>query len=428
MDGSDCMLSECYKPLDERSVGTYVASIPAARATLGGAPEAWRVREVGDGNLNLVFIVEGPAGGVVVKQALPYMRLVGESWPLPLARSYFESLALAEQDRAAPGRVPRIFAADRTGAAITMEYLSPHIILRKALIRGRRLPLMADHMAEFVAGALFKTSDLHLPAARKKALMAEFCANTELCKITEDLVFTDPYRQSPGNRWTAPQLDDIAESFRSDAALKIGVQELKLKFLTSAEALIHGDLHTGSIMVTDEDTRAIDPEFAFFGPMGFDVGALIGNFLIAYIAYPAHAPDQASAATYRAWIMDQAERFWTGFQLRFRALWQDHGAGDAFTAELFRDADAQQALGVAQDRYMASLFADTLGYAGCKMIRRVLGLAHVEDLESIADPDIRANAERKVLTLGRTLILARTTLREFAHVRRVLAEIDGVSS
>ena len=42
-------------------------------------PSDWRIREVGDGNLNLVFIVEGPAGGVVVKQALPYVRLVGES-------------------------------------------------------------------------------------------------------------------------------------------------------------------------------------------------------------------------------------------------------------------------------------------------------------------------------------------------------------
>src|SRR5262249_54826019 len=163
--------------------------------------------------------------------------------------------------------------------------LSPHIILRKALIRGQRLPLFADHMAAFLAGSLFRTSDLYLPAGQKKTLMREFCGNTELCKITEDLVFTDPYRMAPGNRWTSPQLDDVATEIRADTALKLEVQELKLKFLTSAEALLHGDLHTGSIMVTEEDTRAIDPEFAFFGPMGFDVGALLGNLLIASIAH-----------------------------------------------------------------------------------------------------------------------------------------------
>ncbi len=33
--------------------------------------------------------------------------------------------------------VPRLFATDRVGAAVVMEYLQPHIILRKALIPGR---------------------------------------------------------------------------------------------------------------------------------------------------------------------------------------------------------------------------------------------------------------------------------------------------
>jgi len=353
---------------------------------------------------------------------VPYLRLVGESWPLPLERSWFESLALAEQAKAAPGRVPRIYAADRTGAAITMEYLSPHVILRKALIAGRRLPLVAGHMAEFLANALFKTSDLHLRADRKKALMAAFCGNTELCRITEDLVFTDPYRMAPANRWTTPQLDETAAAFRADAPLKAAVHELKLKFLSSAEALIHGDLHTGSIMVTEEDTRAIDPEFGFFGPMGFDVGALIGNLLIAYIAHPAHASEPAG---YRAWILDQTELVWTEFDRRFRALWAAEGNGDAFTAELFADPEGAIALGAAQDRYMANLFADSLGFAGCKMIRRVLGLAHVEDLESIADPDRRAHAERQVIALGRALILGRAELRRFSEVRGLVQRIAG---
>lgn len=41
-----------------------------------------QAREVGDGNLNFVYIVEGPEGGLVVKQALPFLRLVGDDWPL----------------------------------------------------------------------------------------------------------------------------------------------------------------------------------------------------------------------------------------------------------------------------------------------------------------------------------------------------------
>lgn len=412
-----------YRPLNEESLAPYLAAIPHVAIVLGGGPAAWRVREVGDGNLNLVFIVEGTAGGVVVKQALPYLRLVGDSWPLPLERSYFESLALTEQARAVPHLVPRLFATDRVGAAIVMEYLRPHIVLRKALLQGRKLENLAEHLSTFLAETLFKTSDLYLPADRKKTLMREFCGNIELCKITEDLVFTDPYRLSPGNRWTSPQLDDLAAAFRSDAPLKAEVQALKLKFLTSAEALVHGDLHTGSIMVTDTDTRAIDPEFGFFGPMGFDVGALIANLLIAAIAHRVHKQGELGDA-YRTWILDQAELVWTGFTKKFRTLWETQGTGDAFTAELFADAAGKAALGTMRDRYMAGLFSDMLGFAGSKMIRRVLGLAHVEDLESIAHPDVRAIAERKVLALGRRLILSRGAMTGFDDILRAMEEID----
>ena len=60
---------------------------------------------------------------------------------------------------------------------------------------------------------------------------------------------------------------------------------MKKKFVTSTEALIHGDLHSGSVMVKEGSTFVIDPEFAFYGPMGFDLGALLSNFLLLGIAF-----------------------------------------------------------------------------------------------------------------------------------------------
>ena len=152
-------------------------------------------------------MVEGPASGIVVKQALPYLRLVGESWPLPLRRAYFERKALTAQAALAPDHVPQLFHFDETLALTAMAYLSPHIILRKGLIRGTVYKKLADHMATFLAQTLFFTSDLGQPAAQKKRHMAVFCDNVELCRITEDLVFTDPWRVAEANRWTTPQLD-----------------------------------------------------------------------------------------------------------------------------------------------------------------------------------------------------------------------------
>lgn len=58
--------------------------------------------------------------------------------------------------------------------------------------------------------------------------------------------------------------------------------------MTKSQALLHGDLHTGSIMVTDSQTRVFDPEFAFYGPMGFDIGAIIGNLLLNFAAQEGH--------------------------------------------------------------------------------------------------------------------------------------------
>src|SRR5262245_35580237 len=86
-----------YYALTPGNIGKYLESRRTVAKRLGGASSAWRAREVGDGNLNLVFIVEGEKEVVVVKQALPYVRLVGESWPLPLSRAHFEHLALAEE-------------------------------------------------------------------------------------------------------------------------------------------------------------------------------------------------------------------------------------------------------------------------------------------------------------------------------------------
>ena len=408
-----------YAPLDEAGLRAFLAAAPGAAPLLGGAPESWSVREVGDGNLNLVFIVKGAAGGLVVKQALPYVRLVGESWPLPLERAFFEHEALAAEAALVPHLVPRVHHFDPVRAAILMELLEPHIILRKGLIRGTRYPRLAEDIATFAAEVLFRTSDLGAPAAEKRARQALFSANTALCKITEDLVFTDPYRVAPLNRWTSPQLDRVAAAFREDAALKVAVQELKWAFLSRGEALLHGDLHTGSIMVTDTDTRIIDPEFAVYGPMGFDLGAFMANLLLAFFAQDGHATAADDRLAFEAWILDTLERFWTRFAERFLALWERDAAGDAFPPALFADPAGAAALAAFRQAALGRLLADAAGFAGAKMARRILGLAHVEDLESIADPDRRARCEIRALDLARTLMLDRARIDSVAEIRRL---------
>lgn len=397
------MPSAGYAPLDINGIRSYLNALPVARDRLGQEASAWRIREVGDGNLNLVFIVEGK-GAVVVKQALPYVRLVGESWPLPLKRSFFESNALFIQERYAPGLTPQIYHFDDRMALIVMEYLSPHIILRKGLMQRKIYPKAATTIAQFMALTLFNTSMLASSAEAHKARIELFASNTALCKITEDLVFTDPYREAALNRWTSPQLDGIRAEFERDNPLKLAAQEKKWQFVTEAQALIHGDLHTGSVMVTDSDTRVIDPEFAFVGPIAFDVGAIIANYLLSFFSHRGQSKD-GGPDSYCDWLLGQTEMLWSVFESHFLKLWEQQPSGEVFAQGLFETPESTAALAAHRHVFMQKLFRDALGFAGCKMIRRILGLAHVQDMDSIKDPDVRAHAETMALTFARQLLL-----------------------
>lgn len=44
-------------------------------------------------------------------------------------------------------------------------------------------------------------------------------------------------------------------------------------------------------MVTQDSTQVIDPEFSFYGPMGFDIGAYLGNLILAFFAQDGHATE-----------------------------------------------------------------------------------------------------------------------------------------
>jgi 5-methylthioribose kinase len=394
-----------YRILHEAALRDYLAEQPDLVTLLGAEPVSWSITEVGDGNLNLVFIVKGDRGGVAVKQALPYVRLVGESWPLPLSRAHYEYLALSRQAQLAPGLVPALLHHDEALALTVMELLEPHIIMRKGMVAGTQYPGFANDITTFMARTLFFTSDLALSAADKKEAIADFAGNHALCKITEDLIFTDPYRVAVQNHWTVPYLDALAADLRDDIELHVAISRLKLKFMASPEALIHGDLHTGSVMVTEGQTRVIDPEFAFYGPMGFDVGAVLANLLMAYFASSGHERSPGDRRAFEGWVLETVEEVWNEFARKFLDLWRAGAAGDAYPASLFAGEKGAARLEAERQAYMQRLFADTVGFAAAKTIRRIFGLAHNIDFELIEDPRRRAISEARAVRLARTMML-----------------------
>lgn len=100
---------------------------------------------------------------------------------------------------------------------------------------------------------------------------------------------------------------------------------------------------------------------------------------------------------------------WNQFSARFRELWDtEAGAGGLSAAAVF--ADDAPARTTTQDAFMRQLLADALRFAGCSMVRRIVGIAHNADFERIEDAAARAVCEGRGLRLGRTLLVQCTEL------------------
>lgn len=417
-----------YEALSAETLASRLGTLRVLQERIGDNPREWRIREVGDGNLNLVFIVEGGSGAVIVKQALPYIRLVGDSWPLPLKRAFFEYHALTRQAARDPGSVPEIYLFDETQALIVMEYLSPHVILRLALIEGRKLPDLARDLGLFTARTLFRGSDLSMTAAARKADLAMFAGNVELCDITENLVFSDPYFAAPLNRHTSPHLDELVAQLRADRDLKVEAQNLKHAFAAKAQTLVHGDLHTGSIMVTEDETKVIDPEFAFYGPIGFDVGMLLSNFWMAHFAQRGHERTPGERDAKRREILDIAAGIWAQFSEEFARLWRSERTGILYQRSLFEDQGDSLGAEQALHHVLADIWRDAMGFAGIEMHRRILGLAHNADFEKIEDEALRARCEAAALKLGRHLVVNRFQILDIATVNVFATQLFAEST
>jgi 5-methylthioribose kinase len=296
--------------------------------------------------------------------------------------------------------------------------------MRKPLVACQRFPHFAEHISTFMAATLFYTSDLYKTGLEKKTLQAQFI-NPHLNKIQEDFVYTNPYMESPENRWN-PELESEVKTVRANTQLKLAIAEMKDQYMTRGQALIHSDLHTGSIMVNADDTRVIDPEFTFYGPMGFDVGALFANLVLNALSHFAHTPDVQVRAEYQAYLLDVVQKIWTQFAQKFEALWIEHNRGELVPNAYWQYPGGDEAFQQFRRRYLLDLLQDTAGHGACEMLRRMMGIVSVSDIQSIADLKQRAVAERYAIRIGSRWVTERRSIESIEDLIGIVTdEIKG---
>ncbi|SDO16579.1 S-methyl-5-thioribose kinase [Alkalicoccus daliensis] len=392
-----------YFTMNEDDVRQYVLT----QMTYFDKDAELEVNEIGDGNLNYVFLIKERKmnRSLIIKQAGPVARISDEFVVSP-DRNRIEYDILKLQGESAPGLVPKVYHYDPIMNCMSMEDLSDHQIMRDALMEKKTFPNFADHITTFMVNTLLNTSDVVMNHKEKKALVKSF-VNPDLCEISEDLVFTEPFYDCPRNDVFKGSKEVVENLIWSDEQLKLETAKLKFEFMTNAQSLIHGDLHTGSVFVTKDSTKIIDPEFAFYGPAGYDVGNVIANLIFAYMNGFVTIENEQDKKSYLAYLSQTIIEVVDLFKAKFEIAW--------------RKADKERTAEYSgfYNYYMSRLLKDTAGTAGCELIRRTVGIAHVKDLTVIQNHEQRIYAETICLKAGKTFILERETFstgEEFLNV------------
>ncbi|MBR2737739.1 MAG: S-methyl-5-thioribose kinase [Lachnospiraceae bacterium] len=362
-------------------------------------------KEIGDGNLNYVFKVHDEKGhSAIIKQAGSALRISADMH-LPVDRNRIESEILILQEKLAPGYVPHIYFYDTVMSACGMEDLSDHQLMRYALMEHKIFPLFADQISTFMVKTLLGSSDIVMNHKEKKELNKTFC-NPDLCDLTEDVVYTDPYNDFRGlNHVYPPNAEFLTKELYEDEELHLEVAKLKMDFMTNAQSLIHGDLHTGSIFIKEDSTKVFDPEFAFYGPMGYDIGNVIANMIFAWCN-----GDFYGKKEFCGWVESVIVDV---IDLTMSKM-------DTYFDENVTDVMAKTP--GYKEYYLGTILADTAGVTGLELNRRIIGTANVKDITTIPDEAGRVRAERICVLAAKRFIKERAQLKNGADFLAILKD------
>lgn len=351
-------------------------------------------KEIGDGNINYVFKIfeVDSKKSLILKQADKLLR--SSQRPLDVERNKIEAQALMLQYDLSK-KTPKIYFYDEVMSAIVMEDVSDFENMRIALLKRKIYPNFANQITDFLVDTLLKTSDLVLDRAKKKDLVKNFI-NKQLCDISEDLVFTEPYIDYKNRNIITNGNEEFVElEIYKDEKLKLEASILKHKFMNYSQSLIHGDLHTGSIFVKKDDIKVLDPEFAFYGPMGYDVGNVIGNLFFAYASAVSEDPKNEE---FLSWIKTCIEDI---FNLFLQKLSKSY---DLNVCEIMAKNNNFK------NWILEEIKNDSISFSGLEMIRRVVGDSKVLDITQINEKKARIRVERVLILTAKEFILNRKSI------------------
>ncbi len=356
------------------------------------------------GNLNHVCRVSDNKGhSIYIKQAGDSLR-ISEDMKATLDRNRQESEILQIEEKYAKGMVPHIYFYDTVMSACGMEDCSDFEIMRFSMLEHKIFKGFADKISEFMVNTLLMTSDIVMDHKEKKELTRKFIT-PDLDDITEKLVLMEPYLGAERNNIFLPNKEFVEIELYKDELLHLEVSKLKFNFMSNAEALLHGDLHTGSIFIKENEIKVFDCEFGTFAPMGYDIGNIVANMIFAYVNGLVYEKED-----FCKWVNETIENIIDGFINKYNYKY------DRLVTEPMAKVKGFK------EYYLGNIISDAAGYTGTELHRRTIGMANVLDLTSIEDAYKRTLAERITILAGKKYILNRNDIKTGKDFISILEE------
>jgi 5-methylthioribose kinase len=309
--------------LEEGNVASYLLQ----RGFLEPGEDA-TVEPAGEGNINWVRRVRivPRCRSVILKQARPALERFPEyqvtTERIVFESRYYEVARPSDLDQV----LPVVLAFDERERVLILEDLGSAERLDLALRRGSDGRGAARALGQFLGRVHGGTRD--------SPHLAQDFSNDAMRRLHGDHIFFLPFRENAF--LLSPRLRHRAEEVWKDAALTAHADAAYARYLGRGDALVHGDVQAGNVLLAPSGPKLLDAEIAHLGDPAFDLGTLVAHLCVNGLAERAALP--ASVAT-----------LWSAYQ------------GSAGAAALH--------------------FGDVIRYAGFELLRRTIGAARLAAVE-----------------------------------------------
>lgn len=342
------------------------------------------ITEISEGNINHIYraVDRNTGKSVILKHALEVSRISPDIRLNP-DRGKREAAYFRYFSALVPQLLPLVLAYDEDLHLIVMEDLKDCPVLRRVMLAGETMEHLGAKLGAYVAKTTFASSDFCLSHKKKKRLQVEF-SNPELCDLTEKLILTDPFVGARDNSFSSANEDYVRREIYRNESLRDCAAKMKYRFMNVPQALIHGDLHFGSVFVKGNEPVIFDSEFCFFGPIGFDLGIVLAHFVMEYLFVRIARPQDKS---FLSWLREMARELLEAFESQFLAAAKGGCEDPVLRSPAFIDS------------FVSSVFSDTAGFAGAECLRRTVGIAKIPEFDLLSSGQ-RAAFEKDVMDAG----------------------------